>query len=62
MTLPLKRWRIMCVIKKGNSENNDKEKELGCLNDTLPDDMEEGISGKKNDKSEIMMREKRLNA
>ena len=42
----------MCDNKNDTSENNDKEKELGCLDDTFPDNMEEGVSDKKNDNSE----------
>ena len=51
MTIPLLRRRMMCVIKKENSENNYKEKDPGCLYDTFPDEMKEGVSDKKNYKS-----------
>ena len=34
----------VCDKKNYNSENNDKEKELGCLDDTSPDEMEEDVS------------------
>ena len=41
----------MCDKKIGNSENNDKEKEPGCLDEYSPHEREEGVSDKKNDKS-----------
>ena len=52
----------MCDKKNDNSENNDKEKELGCLDDTSPDDMEDGVSDKKMTRLKIMTREKNLDA
>ena len=39
-----------------------REKNLECLDDTSPDDMEEGVSDKTNDRSKKMMRQQRLNA
>ena len=43
-------------------EKNDEEKEVECLNDTSPVDMEKGVSDRKYDKNEKMMRKKRYNA
>ena len=48
--------------KDDKSENNDEEKELGCLEETSPDETEYGKSDKRNDKNEKMRRKKRLNA
>ena len=42
----------MCDKKNDSSENNDKGKELGCLDDTSSDNMEEVVSDTKNDKIE----------
>ena len=42
----------VCDKKNDSSENNDKEKELGCLDDTSSDNMEEVVSDTKNDKIE----------
>ena len=42
----------MCDFKKENGENNDKEKELGCLDDTSPVETEDDVCDKKNDNSE----------
>ena len=39
-------------LKKDKSENNGEEKELGFLDETSPEEMEEDVSDKKNDKSE----------
>ena len=37
-------------------KKNDEEKETKCPNETLPVDMEKGVSERKNDKNEKWMR------
>ena len=48
------------MIKNDNSEKNDEEKELGCLDDTSPDNMEDDACDKNNYKNEKKDK-KRLN-
>ena len=43
-------------------KETDVEKEAEGLDDTYPDDMEEGINDRKYEKNEKMMRENRQNA
>ena len=45
------RWNFLCWyggifnwLKNDRIENNDEDKELGCLDDTPPDEMEENVS------------------
>ena len=58
MALPLKRWRMMCVIKKYNIENNDKKKELECLDDTSHVETEDDVCDLKIGNSENNDKEK----
>ena len=62
MTLLLLRQRMMCVIKNDNSENNDKGKELGCLDDTSPVETEDDVCDKKMTIVKIMTRKNNLDA
>ena len=40
------------IEKNGENKNNDEGKEEKCPDDTPPDDMEEGVSERKDDKNE----------
>ena len=52
----------MCDKKNYNSENNDKKKELGCLDDTSPVETEDGVCDKKITIVKLMTRKKNLDA
>ena len=40
------------MIKNDNSENNDEEKVLGCLDGTSPEETEDDVCDKNNENSE----------
>ena len=52
----------VCDKKKDNSENNDKEKELECLDDTSPVETEDDVCDIKNTILIIMTSKKNLDA
>ena len=49
-------------IKDDSKEQNDEWKEAECPNDTPPDEIEEIVSDRNDEKNENMMREKRQNS
>ena len=50
------------MIKKDNSENNDKEKELECLDDSSPVEPEDNVCDKKMTIVKILTRKNNLDA
>ena len=50
----------LCDTKNDKSENIDEEKNIGCLDDTSPEDMKEDVNDKENYKSENNDEEKEL--
>ena len=52
----------VCDEKNDNRENIDKKKELGFLDDTSPEETEDGVCDKKMTIVKIMTRKKKLDA
>ena len=52
----------VCGKKNDHSENNDKKKELGCLDDTSPVETEDDVCDKKTTTVKIMTRTNNLDA